>query len=353
MNVLAHLDVIPVAGVALAVAGTSYAADWSVRPGRAGEERRQQPPRGFRAGAAVDARAWPVERQLVRGAHARARGPARPRPHEPVHRRARPGCCPSRSSSGPAGGGSPPDEHHDPRVREQARYGAASPRTRRSGPTTSRAARYHEAVSQFDTPPGTWFNAPSYRLLGVERRADGGFALRVGTTTYWDGYALLGRAPVRGPPTSWRNRAARRPAGGRTGRPLGTPFAPGQPRLRDRDQRPDRLPHAPAARSSTCSDRAAARVATMPGVWPGPGPAEFQPAEVGGATSPPAALRRRRRCCVMREFAEEILGRRWHLNEQRGALGGLRPGVTVPRARAGSPRTAGCARTSWTSGSTR
>ncbi|HEX7163712.1 MAG TPA: hypothetical protein VF223_21030 [Trebonia sp.] len=33
------------------------------------------------------------------------------------------------------------------------------------------AARYHEAVTQFDTPPDLWFNAPSYRLLGIERRS--------------------------------------------------------------------------------------------------------------------------------------------------------------------------------------
>jgi hypothetical protein len=48
-------------------------------------------------------------------------------------------------------------------------------------------ARYHEAVNEFD-PPKLWFDWPSYRLLGVERRTDGGFTLRVGTTTYWAGF---------------------------------------------------------------------------------------------------------------------------------------------------------------------
>ena len=53
-------------------------------------------------------------------------------------------------------------------------------------------ARYHEAIEEFDTTPGIWFNQVSYRLLDVSRRSNGGFTLRVGTTTYFEGFDSWG-----------------------------------------------------------------------------------------------------------------------------------------------------------------
>jgi hypothetical protein len=78
------------------------------------------------------------------------------------------------------------DEEDAPRVKEEC-Y-APLRRYWPLGSDDRPVGRYHEAVTQSGTAPRIWFNAPSYRLLDAGRRADGGFALRVSTTTYWDGY---------------------------------------------------------------------------------------------------------------------------------------------------------------------
>jgi hypothetical protein len=54
--------------------------------------------------------------------------------------------------------------------------------------TGRRVDRYHEAVTAFDRP-SLWFNAKTYRLLGVEpadRPAGPALSLRVGASRYWD-----------------------------------------------------------------------------------------------------------------------------------------------------------------------
>jgi hypothetical protein len=173
--------------------------------------------------------------------------------------------------------------------------------------------RYHEAVTQFDTPPAIWFNAPSYRLLDVERRADGGFGLRVGTTTYWDGYdswaALEFEAAYQLRETAGASIA------GPYRRSLGTPFS-----LDNRDCgigisvltvcRTHQGPIFYLLR------RAAAQVAAQGGMAGLVPAGEFQPSSAAyAAVRPDADVWR----CIMREFAEEFLGRP-DVSGQRGAL---------------------------------
>jgi hypothetical protein len=182
-------------------------------------------------------------------------------------------------------------------------------------------ARYHEAVAQFDTPSGLWFNWPSYRLLGVERRADGGFTLRIGTTTYWDGFdswsALHFEAAHQ-----LRELAAGHPERttgdarltGPYRRSLGSPFT-----LTNRDCAIG-LSVLTVYRTRKgaffyLQRRAAGQVATMGGMAGLLPAGEFQPSSAAYAAIRSDADAWR---CVMREFAEEVLGRA-DLHE-RGAL---------------------------------
>jgi hypothetical protein len=171
-------------------------------------------------------------------------------------------------------------------------------------------ARYHEAVTEFGPPPGIWFNWPAYRLLGVERRADGGLGLRVGTTTYWDGF------------DSWsalQFEAAHqlREGASLTGpyrRSLGTPFS-----LTNRNCSIG-LSVLTVYRTRKgaffyLQRRAAGQVATMGGMAGLIPAGEFQPSSAAyAAVRSDADIWR----CIMREFAEEFFGRK-DLNE-RGAL---------------------------------
>jgi hypothetical protein len=298
--------VIPVAGVVLAVAGTWYAR-WSGGPA-VREERRQRSREGFRA-----VRRWMREpgneRQVVAaalGAHAELLAPA------PMNL----------FITDPAWVLPEPldldrlsvklvDDPHGPPVGEE-RY-APLRRYWPLGADGKPAARYHEAVSEFDTPPAAWFNAPSYRLLGVERRADGGFELRVGTTTYWDGYdswaALQYEAAYQLRESGGTSLA------GPYRQALGGPF--------DLTNRNCAIGISVLTVCRTArgpffylQHRAAAGVATLAGMTGLVPAGEFQPTSAAYAALRSDADVWR---CIMREFAEEILGRP-DLNEQRGAL---------------------------------
>jgi hypothetical protein len=181
--------------------------------------------------------------------------------------------------------------------------------------------RYHEAVSQFGPPPRLWFNWPSYRLLGVGRRADGGFDLRVGTTTYWDGFdcwsALHFEAAcqLRASEAARKKRAtADASINGPYRESLKSPFT-----LANRNCAIGlsvlTVYRTPKGAFFYLQRRAAAQVATlggMAGLFPA---GEFQPSsKAHAAIRPDADIWR----CVMREFAEEFFGRE-DLNE-RGAL---------------------------------
>lgn len=305
MNVVI-IYVIPVAGVVLAVAGTWYAR-WSGGPA-VREERRERSRERFRA-----VRRWMREQANERQTAAAAR-----REHADL-------LAPSPMNlfiARPEWVLSEPldldrltvklEDHDDvPRV-GQERYEPLR-RYWPLGADDKPVARYHEAVTQFDTPPGIWFNAPSYRLLGIERRADGGFELRVGTTTYWEGY------------DSWSGlqfEAAHqlRESDGTTlagpyRRSLGSPFA-----LDNRDCAIG-ISVLTVCRTGKgplfyLQHRAAAQVATMGGMAGLTPAGEFQPSSAAySAIHSDADVWR----CIMREFAEEFLGRP-DLNEQRAAL---------------------------------
>ena len=292
MNVLV-IYVIPIAGVALAVAGTWYART-SVGPA-VRQERRERRRESFRA-VRRWMRALGSERQIVQAAqraHADLLAPA------PMNL----------FIAEPAWVLSEPldldrltvelaDEDDVPRVPEECyeplrRYWPL-------GPDDKPVARYHEAVTQFDTPPGIWFNAPSYRLLGVERRADGGFALRVGTTTYWDGYDSW--AALQFEAAHQLRETAGASLAGPYRRSLGTPFS-----LTNRNCaigisvltvcRTRKGPFFYLQR------RGAAQVATMGGMAGLIPAGEFQPSSAAyAAVRSDADVWR----CIMREFAEEF-----------------------------------------------
>jgi hypothetical protein len=173
-------------------------------------------------------------------------------------------------------------------------------------------ARYHEAVTQFDTPPGLWFNWPSYRLLGVERRADGGFALRVGTTTYWDGFDSWAALQFEAAHQLREREAGHRPGGAEGARltgpyrqSLGTPFS-----LTNRDCAIG-LSVLTVYRTRKgaffyLQRRAAAQVAVAGGLAGLLPAGEFQPSSAAyAAVRSDADIWR----CIMREFAEEVVGR--------------------------------------------
>jgi hypothetical protein len=181
-------------------------------------------------------------------------------------------------------------------------------------------ARYHEAVNEFD-PPKLWFDWPSYRLLGVERRPDGGFTLRVGTTTYWAGFDSWSGLQFEAA-HQLRELEAGHPPGGTEGarltgpyrRSLGSPFS-----LTNRDCA---IGLSVLTVYRTRKDayfylqrRAAGQVATMGGMAGLLPAGEFQPSSAAfAAVRLDADIWR----CIMREFAEEVLGRA-DLHE-RGAL---------------------------------
>ena len=305
MNVVL-IYVIPVAGVVLAVAGTWYAR-WSGGPA-VREERRQQSREGFRA-----VRRWMSEpanqRQVAAAAHGTYAELLAPAPMNLF-------------IADPAWVLPEPleldrlavtlvDEHHEPRVAETS-Y-APLRRYWPLGADNKPAGRYHEAVSEFDTPPDTWFNAPSYRLLGVERSADGGFELRVGTTTYWDGYDSW--AALQFEAAHQLRESGGTSLAGPYRQALGSPF--------DLANRVCAIGISVLTVCRTArgpffylQHRAAAGVATMPGLAGLVPAGEFQPTSAAYAALRSDADVWR---CVMREFAEEILGRP-DLNEQRGAL---------------------------------
>jgi hypothetical protein len=179
-------------------------------------------------------------------------------------------------------------------------------------------ARYHEAVNQFD-PPKLWFNWPSYRLLGVERPADGGFRLRVGTTTYWDGFDSWSALHFEAAHQLRELNAGPGKADGvsLTGpyrQSLGTPFS-----LTNRNCAIG-LSVLTVYRTRKgaffyLQRRATGQVATMGGMAGLIPAGEFQPSSAAyAAIRSDADIWR----CVMREFAEEFLGRA-DLHE-RGAL---------------------------------
>lgn len=182
--------------------------------------------------------------------------------------------------------------------------------------------RYHEAITQFDTPPGIWFNAPSYRLLGVERRADGGLALRVGTTTYWDAYDSWAALQFEAAHQLREAEAARQPR--ETGsaspvgpyrRSLGTPF--------DLTNRNCAIGISVLTVCRTrkgplfyLQRRAPGQVAVMGGMAGLIPAGEFQPSSAAyAAVHSDADIWR----CIMREFSEEFFARK-DLVEQRAAL---------------------------------
>ena len=182
-------------------------------------------------------------------------------------------------------------------------------------------ARYHEAVSQFGPPPRLWFDWPSYRLLGVDRRTDGGFDLRVGTTTYWDGFDSWSALHFEAAYQLRESEVARKKrAPGDAGvngpyrESLGSPFS-----LADRNCAIG-LSVLTVYRTSRgaffyLQRRAAAQVATLGGMAVLLPAGEFQPSSKAyAAIRSDADIWR----CVMREFAEEFFGRA-DLNE-RGAL---------------------------------
>jgi hypothetical protein len=305
LNVLV-IYVIPIAGVVLAVAGTWYART-SVGPA-VRQERRERRRESFRA-VRRWMRALGSERQIVQAAHRAHADLLAPAPMnlfiaEPAWVLSEPLDL-DRLTVELA------DEDDVPRVPEECyeplrRYWPL-------GPDDKPVARYHEAVTQFDTPPGIWFNAPSYRLLGVERRADGGFALRVGTTTYWDGYDSW--AALQFEAAHQLRETAGASLAGPYRRSLGTPFS-----LTNRNCaigisvltvcRTRKGPFFYLQR------RGAAQVATMGGMAGLIPAGEFQPSSAAyAAVRSDADVWR----CIMREFAEEFLGRK-DLTEQRAAL---------------------------------
>lgn len=305
MNVVL-LYVIPIAGVALAVAGVWYAR-WAGGPA-VRDERRERSRESFRA-----VRRWmrapDSERQIVAAAHRAHADLLAPAPMNLFI------TDPAWVLPEPLDLGQLTvklvDSGDVPRVEEEGyeplrRYWPL-------GADDRPVARYHEAVTQFDTPPGIWFNAPSYRLLGVERRTDGGFELRVGTTTYWDGYDSWGGL-------QYEAAYQLRESGGASlagpyRRSLGSPFS-----LTNRNCaigisaltvcRTRRGPF------FYLQHRVAAQVATMGGMAGLVPAGEFQPTSTSyTALRSDADVWR----CVMREFAEEFHGRS-DLIEQRGAL---------------------------------
>lgn len=163
--------------------------------------------------------------------------------------------------------------------------------------------RYHEAVTQSGSAPRIWFNAPSYRLLGAGRRADGGFALRVGGTTYWDGYDSW--AALQFEAAHQLRKAGSTSPDGPYRRSLGTPF-----------ELTNRECAIGISVLTVCltrkgprfylQRRAAGRVATMGGMAGLIPAGEFQPSSAAHAALRSDADIWR---CVMREFAEEFFGR--------------------------------------------
>ena len=305
MNVLV-IYVIPIAGVVLAVAGTWYARS-SVGPA-VRQERRERRRESFRA-VRRWMRALGNERQIVQAAHRAHADLLAPAPMnlfigEPAWVLSEPLDL-DRLTVELA------DEDDVARVPEESyeplrRYWPL-------GPDDKPVARYHEAVTQFDTPPGIWFNAPSYRLLGIERRTDGGFTLRVGTTTYWDGYDSW--AALQFEAAHQLRETAGASLAGPYRRSLGTPFS-----LTNRNCaigisvltvcRTRKGPFFYLQR------RAAAQVATLGGMAGLVPAGEFQPSSAAyAAVGSDADVWR----CVMREFAEEFLGRP-DVSGQRGAL---------------------------------
>jgi hypothetical protein len=305
LNVLV-IYVIPIAGVVLAVAGTWYARS-SVGPA-VRQERRERRRESFRA-VRRWMRALGSERQIVQAAHRAHADLLAPAPMNLFI--AEPAWILSEPLDLDRLTVELVDEDDVPRVPEECyeplrRYWPL-------GPDDKPVARYHEAVTQLDTPPGIWFNAPSYRLLGVERRADGGFALRVGTTTYWDGYDSW--AALQFEAAHQLRETAGASLAGPYRRSLGTPFS-----LTNRNCaigisvltvcRTRKGPFFYLQR------RGAAQVATMGGMAGLIPAGEFQPSSAAyAAVRSDADVWR----CIMREFAEEFLGRQ-DLTEQRGAL---------------------------------
>ena len=305
MNVLV-IYVIPIAGVVLAVAGTWYARS-SVGPA-VRQERRERRRESFRA-VRRWMRALGNERQIVQAAHRAHADLLAPAPMNLFI--AEPGWILSEPLDLDRLTVELADEDDVARVPEESyeplrRYWPL-------GPDDKPVARYHEAVTQFDTPPGIWFNAPSYRLLGVERRTDGGFTLRVGTTTYWDGYDSW--AALQFEAAHQLRETAGASLAGPYRRSLGTPFS-----LTNRNCaigisvltvcRTRKGPFFYLQR------RGAAQVATMGGMAGLIPAGEFQPSSAAyAAVRSDADVWR----CIMREFAEEFLGRQ-DLTEQRAAL---------------------------------
>jgi hypothetical protein len=298
--------VIPIAGVLLAVLGTWYARS-SVGPA-VRQERRQRRQDGFRA-----VRAWMRElgreREIVQAAHRAHADLLAPAPMnrfiaEPAWVLSEPLDLDQLSVELAAEQDVPPvpEERYAPLLRYWP-----------LGADDKPAARYHEAVTQFDTPPRIWFNGPSYRLLGVERRTDGGFALRVGTTTYWDGYDSW--AALQFEAAHQLRETAGATLVGPYRRSLGTPF--------DLTNRNCAIGISVLTVCLTRTGprfylqrRAAAQVATMGGMAGLVPAGEFQPSSAAyAAVHSDADIWR----CAMREFAEELFGRR-DLNEQRAAL---------------------------------
>ena len=305
MNVLV-IYVIPIAGVVLAVAGTWYARS-SVGPA-VRQERRERRRESFRA-VRRWMRALGNERQIVQAAHRAHADLLAPAPMNLFI--AEPGWILSEPLDLDRLTVELADDDDVARVPEESyeplrRYWPL-------GPDDKPVARYHEAVTQFDTPPGIWFNAPSYRLLGVERRTDGGFTLRVGTTTYWDGYDSW--AALQFEAAHQLRETAGASLAGPYRRSLGTPFS-----LTNRNCaigisvltvcRTRKGPFFYLQR------RGAAQVATMGGMAGLIPAGEFQPSSAAyAAVRSDADVWR----CIMREFAEEFLGRQ-DLTEQRAAL---------------------------------
>jgi hypothetical protein len=171
-------------------------------------------------------------------------------------------------------------------------------------------ARYHEAVTEFGPPPGIWFDWPAYRLLGAERRADGGVELRVGTTTYWDGFDSWSALQFEAAHQLREGAALTGPYR----RSLGTPFS--------LDNRNCAIGLSVLTVYRTrkgaffyLQRRAPGQVATMGGMAGLIPAGEFQPSSAAyAAVRSDADIWR----CIMREFAEEFFGRK-DLNE-RGPL---------------------------------
>jgi hypothetical protein len=305
LNVLLYY-IVPIGGLALAAAGIWYAR-WSGTPA-VKAERRERRRDTFRA-----VRTWlrelGRERQIVQAAQREHADLLAPAPMnlfitDPAWVLSEPLELDRLTVELVDSGAAPPvrEESYEP--------------LRRYWPLTADnepVRRYHEAVTQFDTPPGIWFNAPSYRLLGVERRADGGLGVRVGTTTYWDGYdswaALQFEAAYQLRETAGASIA------GPYRRSLGSPFSLG-----------NRVCAIAISVLTVCRTRqgsffylqrrAAAQVAIQGGLAGLVPAGEFQPSSAAyAAVHSDADVWR----CAMREFAEEFLGRP-DVSGQRGAL---------------------------------